>query len=173
MAQEYCLWKNNGKQDAKNIRLILRLARILSWILPHFRNCSSLHFCCQKCNKADDFLSFDIFFFNTPLNNLTCHLQVRRCVRPYFVGSKSVKRFYDVLTCISTRLILSYATFSFILLEFKPSITLYLWVWDISYSDTSLLKWFIFLMKPLQFSGTCTWFRTCWVYLQSLLFQKY
>ncbi|XP_014224563.1 lysophospholipid acyltransferase 1 [Trichogramma pretiosum] len=51
---------------------------------------------------------------------------VRRHIRPYFVSSKSKKVFYDILTLVTTRLVLAYITFSFILLEFAPSITLYL-----------------------------------------------
>ncbi|XP_058810867.1 lysophospholipid acyltransferase 6 isoform X2 [Phymastichus coffea] len=51
---------------------------------------------------------------------------VRRHVRPYFLTSKTKKVFYDALTLVTTRLILTYITFSFILLEFQPSITLYL-----------------------------------------------
>ncbi|XP_066585832.1 lysophospholipid acyltransferase 6 [Prorops nasuta] len=51
---------------------------------------------------------------------------VRRHVRPYFLGSRRAKFFYDVLTMLTTRIVLAYFTFSFILLEFIPSIRLLL-----------------------------------------------
>ncbi|XP_015593100.1 lysophospholipid acyltransferase 1 isoform X5 [Cephus cinctus] len=51
---------------------------------------------------------------------------VRRNVRPLFLGTRTAKFFYDVLTFIATRLVMAYCTFSFILLEFMPSIRLYL-----------------------------------------------
>ncbi|XP_003424410.1 lysophospholipid acyltransferase 1 isoform X2 [Nasonia vitripennis] len=51
---------------------------------------------------------------------------VRRHIRPYFLTSKTKKVFYDALTLVTTRFVLAYITFSFILLEFRPSINLYL-----------------------------------------------
>ncbi|XP_014609872.1 PREDICTED: lysophospholipid acyltransferase 1 [Polistes canadensis] len=51
---------------------------------------------------------------------------VRRYVRPFFLGSKNMKFFYDVMTFIITRIIMAYISFAFILLEFLPSIRLYL-----------------------------------------------
>ncbi|KAJ8676449.1 hypothetical protein QAD02_012236, partial [Eretmocerus hayati] len=50
---------------------------------------------------------------------------VRRHARPYFLASKTKKVFYDALTLVTTRVTLAYITFSFILLEFRPSIILY------------------------------------------------
>ncbi|XP_046423142.1 lysophospholipid acyltransferase 6 isoform X3 [Neodiprion fabricii] len=51
---------------------------------------------------------------------------IRRHVRPYFLGSNASKLFYDTLTFVTTRVFMAYVTFSFILLEFYPSIRLYL-----------------------------------------------
>ncbi|XP_071451612.1 lysophospholipid acyltransferase 6 [Hetaerina americana] len=52
--------------------------------------------------------------------------QVRRSVRDYFLDSKQLKAFYDVITMITSRLTMAYVTFPFILLEFYPSIRIYL-----------------------------------------------
>ncbi|XP_017764024.1 PREDICTED: membrane-bound O-acyltransferase domain-containing protein 2 isoform X1 [Eufriesea mexicana] len=53
----------------------------------------------------------------------------RRNIRPYFLVSKRMKFLYDALTFISTRILMAYITFSFILLEFMPSIMMYLSVY--------------------------------------------
>ncbi|XP_011332945.1 membrane-bound O-acyltransferase domain-containing protein 2 isoform X2 [Ooceraea biroi] len=54
---------------------------------------------------------------------------VRRYVRPLFLESQRKKTFYDILTFIVTRLVMAYMTFSFILLEFVPSIKVYLYLY--------------------------------------------
>ncbi|XP_043478137.1 lysophospholipid acyltransferase 1 isoform X1 [Leptopilina heterotoma] len=51
---------------------------------------------------------------------------VRRHVRPHFLISKKTKLFYDIITFLTTKVILTYTTFTFVLLELKPSITMYL-----------------------------------------------
>ncbi|KAK7867959.1 hypothetical protein R5R35_005301 [Gryllus longicercus] len=51
---------------------------------------------------------------------------VRRSIRPYFMGSKSHKAVYDILTMLTTRVVMGYITFSFVILEFWPSVNLYL-----------------------------------------------
>ncbi|KOX76666.1 Membrane-bound O-acyltransferase domain-containing protein 2 [Melipona quadrifasciata] len=53
----------------------------------------------------------------------------RRNIRPYFLGSKGMKFLYDALTFATMRLLMAYITFSFILLEFIPSVTMYLYVY--------------------------------------------
>lgn len=53
-------------------------------------------------------------------------LQVRRNLRPHFLGSKIAKLFYDAVTMVTTRVVMAYITFSFLLLELQPSIKLYL-----------------------------------------------
>ncbi|XP_076179737.1 lysophospholipid acyltransferase 6 isoform X2 [Ptiloglossa arizonensis] len=53
----------------------------------------------------------------------------RRNIRPYFLGSKNKKFLYDALTFIATRFLMAYITFSFILLEFLPSIRMYLYLY--------------------------------------------
>ncbi|XP_063611150.1 lysophospholipid acyltransferase 6-like [Penaeus indicus] len=51
---------------------------------------------------------------------------VRRSVRPYFMTRGPVlKKVYDLLTCVTTRLCLAYFTFPFILLRFWGSIAVY------------------------------------------------
>ncbi|XP_076620237.1 lysophospholipid acyltransferase 6 [Colletes latitarsis] len=52
----------------------------------------------------------------------------RRKIRPYFLGSKSKKFLYDVISFIATRFLMAYITFSFVLLEFVPSIQMYLYL---------------------------------------------
>jgi hypothetical protein len=51
---------------------------------------------------------------------------VRRSVRHHFVWSRPLKAMYDLATMITTRLVMGYITFSFLLLEFWPSIHAYL-----------------------------------------------
>ncbi|XP_033217343.1 lysophospholipid acyltransferase 2 isoform X2 [Belonocnema kinseyi] len=51
---------------------------------------------------------------------------VRRHLRPFFLVTKKYKLFYDAITLLTTKIILTYTTFTFVLLEFKPSITMYL-----------------------------------------------
>ncbi|CAD5112577.1 DgyrCDS1789 [Dimorphilus gyrociliatus] len=51
----------------------------------------------------------------------TAGRSIRKCIRPMFQGSKQSQFLYDVITSISTRVVLGYLTFSFVLLEFEPS----------------------------------------------------
>ncbi|XP_031836461.1 lysophospholipid acyltransferase 6 isoform X2 [Nomia melanderi] len=53
----------------------------------------------------------------------------RRNIRPHFLGSKRKQFLYDALTFIATRILMAYITFSFILLEFVPSIRMYLYLY--------------------------------------------
>ncbi|XP_076287832.1 lysophospholipid acyltransferase 6 isoform X2 [Lasioglossum baleicum] len=53
----------------------------------------------------------------------------RRNIRPYFLGFKMRKFLYDALTFTATRILMSYITLSFILLEFAPSIRMYLYLY--------------------------------------------
>ncbi|XP_076748913.1 lysophospholipid acyltransferase 6 isoform X2 [Xylocopa sonorina] len=50
----------------------------------------------------------------------------RRKIRPYFLGSKERKFLYDAITFVLTKILMAYITFSFVLLEFLPSINVYL-----------------------------------------------
>ncbi|XP_029169467.1 membrane-bound O-acyltransferase domain-containing protein 2 isoform X1 [Nylanderia fulva] len=54
---------------------------------------------------------------------------VRRHIRPLFLDSQRKKILYDILTFITTRIVMAYMTFSFILLEFIPSIKVYLYLY--------------------------------------------
>ncbi|KMQ93769.1 membrane-bound o-acyltransferase domain-containing protein 2 [Lasius niger] len=54
---------------------------------------------------------------------------IRRHIRPLFLESQRKKTFYDILTFITTRIVMAYMTFSFILLEFMPSIKVYLYLY--------------------------------------------
>ena len=49
---------------------------------------------------------------------------VRRSVRPYFLSRHWTKIVYDLLTFVTTRVVMCYVTFSFILLELWPSLRL-------------------------------------------------
>ncbi|KDR14745.1 hypothetical protein L798_11500, partial [Zootermopsis nevadensis] len=51
---------------------------------------------------------------------------VRRSVRSHFVASRPMKAMYDVATMLTTRVVMGYITFSFLLLEFWPSVNVYL-----------------------------------------------
>lgn len=51
---------------------------------------------------------------------------MRKTVRGYFVENKENKLIYDIMTCVTTRLVLAYITFTFVLLEFTPGLKLYL-----------------------------------------------
>lgn len=55
--------------------------------------------------------------------SIRCHL------RPLFLESQRKKTFYDILTFIATRIVMAYITFSFVLLEFLPSIKVYLYLY--------------------------------------------
>lgn len=50
----------------------------------------------------------------------------RRHIRHFFLKTNELKAFYDVLTFIITRLVIIYITFSFVLLEFGPSLQIYM-----------------------------------------------
>ena len=70
------------------------------------------------------YLTFANGAFFTMVSRVT-----RRNIRPYFLGSKGMKFLYDALTFTTTRLLMAYMTFSFILLEFVPSVKMYLYVY--------------------------------------------
>ncbi|XP_078052287.1 lysophospholipid acyltransferase 6 [Augochlora pura] len=53
----------------------------------------------------------------------------RRNIRPHFMGSKSKKFLYDALTFTTTRILMAYMTLSFVLLEFIPSVRMYLYLY--------------------------------------------
>ncbi|KAL7735979.1 hypothetical protein ACLKA6_002407 [Drosophila palustris] len=50
----------------------------------------------------------------------------RRMFRHRFQSTQVTRMFYDILTCITTRMVMGYTTFPFVLLEFMGSIKLYL-----------------------------------------------
>ncbi|XP_061499836.1 lysophospholipid acyltransferase 6 isoform X1 [Anopheles gambiae] len=50
----------------------------------------------------------------------------RKLFRPAFQGTAGSRTLYDVLTCLVTRVFMGYATFPFVLLEFKASLRMYL-----------------------------------------------
>uniref|UniRef100_A0A182WIN8 Lysophospholipid acyltransferase 1 n=1 Tax=Anopheles minimus TaxID=112268 RepID=A0A182WIN8_9DIPT len=50
----------------------------------------------------------------------------RKLFRPSFQRTGKSRMFYDVLTCLVTRVFMGYATFPFVLLEFKASLRMYL-----------------------------------------------
>ncbi|KAI4458112.1 hypothetical protein MML48_7g00007142 [Holotrichia oblita] len=51
---------------------------------------------------------------------------MRRTIRDYFTGNAEMKRIYDVITFITTRFVMAYITYTFVLLEFWAGIRLYL-----------------------------------------------
>uniref|UniRef100_A0A182MSL8 Lysophospholipid acyltransferase 1 n=1 Tax=Anopheles culicifacies TaxID=139723 RepID=A0A182MSL8_9DIPT len=50
----------------------------------------------------------------------------RKMFRPSFQRTGNSRMFYDILTCLVTRVFMGYATFPFVLLEFKASLRMYL-----------------------------------------------
>ncbi|RWS04110.1 lysophospholipid acyltransferase 2-like protein [Dinothrombium tinctorium] len=50
----------------------------------------------------------------------------RRCIRPHFQKSTSLAFFYDIITCITTRVMMVYLVFPFVLLEFYASLKVYI-----------------------------------------------
>lgn len=50
---------------------------------------------------------------------------VRRCLRPRFQKTEALSRFYDFLTFLTTRIMMAYLVFPFVLLEFWASIRVY------------------------------------------------
>ncbi|XP_050293206.1 lysophospholipid acyltransferase 6 [Anthonomus grandis grandis] len=59
---------------------------------------------------------------------------MRRHLRPHFLNSNESKLLYDILTFAVTRFVMAYVTFTFVLLEFSASVTVYnklYWVWHI------------------------------------------
>lgn len=50
---------------------------------------------------------------------------VRRSVRPLFQGSREKQKFYDLITCLATRMAVAYMVFPFLLLDFQSSIRVY------------------------------------------------
>jgi len=74
---------------------------------------------------------------------------VRSSLRPLFLSSPSKKFFYDILTTLTTRVLMTYATFSFVLLEFWPSVRIF---WGMYGLPHVLAFLFIFLGKPHHLS---------------------
>ncbi|XP_036331019.1 lysophospholipid acyltransferase 1 isoform X2 [Rhagoletis pomonella] len=64
--------------------------------------------------------------FATGAMMVTAARMARRMFRHRFQRTQFTRMFYDILTCLTTRLVMSYATFPFVLLEFMGSIRLYL-----------------------------------------------
>ncbi|XP_032591473.1 lysophospholipid acyltransferase 1 isoform X2 [Drosophila grimshawi] len=57
---------------------------------------------------------------------VTAARTARRMFRYRFQSTQFTRVFYDILTCLTTRMVMGYATFPFVLLEFMGSIKLYL-----------------------------------------------
>ncbi|KAL0841242.1 hypothetical protein ABMA28_014971 [Loxostege sticticalis] len=51
--------------------------------------------------------------------------RVRAVVRPLFLGSRPIKMFYDLVTLVTTRVAMTYATVPFVLLHLEPSLAFY------------------------------------------------
>ncbi|XP_018795845.1 PREDICTED: lysophospholipid acyltransferase 1 [Bactrocera latifrons] len=64
--------------------------------------------------------------FATGALMVTAARVARRMFRHRFQRTQFTRMFYDILTCLTTRLVMGYATFPFVLLEFMGSIRLYL-----------------------------------------------
>ncbi|BFG05930.1 lysophospholipid acyltransferase 1 [Drosophila madeirensis] len=64
--------------------------------------------------------------FATGAVTVTAARMGRRLFRHRFQSTQLTRMFYDILTCLITRIVMGYATFPFVLLEFMGSIKLYL-----------------------------------------------
>nr|CAD7578419.1 unnamed protein product [Timema californicum] len=71
--------------------------------------------------------------------------QVRRTIRPYFLNPPWLKSLYDLATLLTTRVVMGYITFSFVLLGFWPSIRLYLHM----YLSLHILGLLVIVLLPL------------------------
>ncbi|XP_022239812.1 lysophospholipid acyltransferase 1-like [Limulus polyphemus] len=79
---------------------------------------------------------------------------VRRSVRPYFQTSRPMAVFYDILSCLATRVALAYIVFPFILLESMASLKVY-WNFYFSGHIIALLAIFVLpvVLPPPKKSG--------------------
>lgn len=58
-----------------------------------------------------------------PLFRSCLHLaDISRRIRPYFIGSPSAKKVYDVISVIATAVTINYFAISFVLLEAAPAL---------------------------------------------------
>ncbi|XP_017868066.1 PREDICTED: lysophospholipid acyltransferase 1 [Drosophila arizonae] len=64
--------------------------------------------------------------FATGALMVTAGRTARRMLRYRFQSTQFTRMFYDILTCITTRIVMGYTTFPFVMLEFMGSIKLYL-----------------------------------------------
>ncbi|XP_061401273.1 lysophospholipid acyltransferase 6 [Musca vetustissima] len=64
--------------------------------------------------------------FATGALMVTSARMARRMFRHRFQQTRMTRMFYDILTCLTTRIVMGYTTFPFVLLEFMGSIQLYL-----------------------------------------------
>ncbi|XP_023302562.2 lysophospholipid acyltransferase 6 isoform X1 [Lucilia cuprina] len=64
--------------------------------------------------------------FATGALMVTSARMARRMFRHRFQQTRMTRMLYDILTCLTTRIVMGYATFPFVLLEFMGSIRLYL-----------------------------------------------
>lgn len=60
--------------------------------------------------------------FATGALMVTAARTARRMFRHRFQSTQVTRMFYDILTCITTRIVMGYATFPFVLLEFMVSL---------------------------------------------------
>lgn len=58
---------------------------------------------------------------------------VHRSVRPLFQGSKMLRRFYDLITCLATRFAVGYLVFPFLMLDFRSSFKVYCHFWFVGH----------------------------------------
>lgn len=60
--------------------------------------------------------------FATGALMVTAARTARRMFRHRFQSTQVTRMFYDILTCITTRIVMGYATFPFVLLEFMVNL---------------------------------------------------
>ncbi|XP_046437718.1 lysophospholipid acyltransferase 6-like [Daphnia pulex] len=96
-------------------------------------------------------------YYITFLGGALCTLaarSVRRSVRPFFTANRVTQGFYDVLTFMTTRVVMAYLTFSFVLLEFLPSMRMlahmYFWVHLLSLAAIFILPKLLPPPKPIK-----------------------
>lgn len=88
------------------------LARLLSGLLFDFRNrCAGVDGC--KKGESAGKNPFLILIFLLP--------QSRRMFRHHFQATEMSRAFYDILTCLASRVYLAYITFPFVILELGVS----------------------------------------------------
>jgi len=82
-------------------------------------------------------------------------LQVRHNVRPYFLGSPTLKFVYDVITWAATQIAICYTVVPFVLLSVGPSLKFYRLAGQTRTETKNAALFFVFIHDILLFPSLC------------------